>query len=291
MNNGVVIAANAMLRGAYDASTGLMKDSLRQVTHFQTPGTLPSDGQFSVGAPVNVIPLTRIAFASELPCANDNEISIGGGNAATAAAILAVSGPDAIVDWVLIEVRDGSNYNTVVSTKNALIQRDGDVVSCIDGTSPLTFSCVCPGNYYVSIKHRNHLGVMTANTVALTSTSASVPFSAAATPVWVNPAISNTPRSAAIGSVATLWGGDANTNKNAKYNGLSNDKEVILTDIGGTGNSNVILYQTYKKSDLNMDGKVRYNNFDNDKNWLLQLITTSTVGATPNDIISQHTPN
>ena len=43
--------------------------------------------------------------------------------------------------------------------------------------------------------------------------------------------------------------------------------------------------------DLNMDGKVKYNNSDNDKNWLLNLITISASPSTPNTIISQHTPN
>ena len=207
---------------------------------------------------------------------------------------MATTGADAIVDWVFLEIRSGANFNTIIATKYALIQRDGDIVSCIDGTSPVYFSCVCPGDYYLTVKHRNHLGIMTGTTVSLGSTATAFDFSDPASNVWVKPGypitITNTPRHT-VGSIATMWGGDANTNKNAKYNGLQNDKEAILYDFGLLSNTNDILYQVYKNSDLNMDGKVKYNNSDNDKNWLLNLILISTSPSTPNKIISQHTPN
>jgi len=51
LNNGVSLATKVMLEGAFDVSTGLMKDSLRQVSHCASaqigfPGVCP---------PVNVI--------------------------------------------------------------------------------------------------------------------------------------------------------------------------------------------------------------------------------------------
>jgi len=290
LNNGVSVSLKAMLEGSYDGNTGLMKDSLRRVTHCPSaqigiPGVCP---------PVNVIPGTRLKWFNNVSCPNDADTSIGGGNAVIANNIMSVSGNNAIVDWVFVEVRDGSNYNTVVATKYALIQRDGDIVSCIDGTSPLYFSCVCPGNYYLTVKHRNHLGVMTGTPITLGAATASFDFSNPSSNVWVKPGypttITNTPRHT-VGSIATMWGGDANTNKNSKYNGVANDKEQILYDFGVSSNTNDILYQVYKNSDLNMDGKVKYNNSDNDKNWLLNLILVSTSPSTPNVIISQHTPN
>jgi len=290
LNNGVTVAAKAILEGAYDISTGLMKDSLRQVSNCPTsqigvPGVCP---------PVNVIPSVRLNSFNSVSCSNDADTAIGGGNIIIANNIMNVSGVNAIVDWVFVELRDGANYNTIVATKYGLIQRDGDIVSCIDGTSPLYFSCVCPGNYYMTVKHRNHLGIMTGSPIALGATPAAFDFSNPSSNVWVKPGypvtLSNTPRHT-VGSIAAMWGGDANTNKNAKYNGLSNDKERILNDFGSTTNTNDILYQVYKNSDLNMDGKVKYNNTDNDKNWLLSLISISTSPSTPNTIISQHTPN
>ena len=290
LNNGVSIAPKAMLYGAYDATTGLMKDSLRRATHCPSaqigiPGVCP---------PVNVIPSTRLNSFNSVACPNDADTTIGGGNSVIADNIMSVSGNDAIVDWIFVEVRDGANFNNVVATKYALIQRDGDIVSCIDGTSPLYFSCVCPGDYYLSVKHRNHLGVMTGTVVTLGASTTSFNFSDPSANVWVKPGypttITNTPRKT-VGAVATMWGGDANTNKNAKYNGTANDKEQILYDFGVSSNTNDILYQVYKNSDLNMDAKVKYNNSDNDKNWLLNLILISASPSTPNIIISQHTPN
>jgi hypothetical protein len=278
-----------MLYGAFDASTGLMKDSLRRATHCPSAQI----GIAGVCPPVNVIPNTRLNIFNSVACPNDADTTIGGGNITIANNIMSVSGNDAIVDWIFVEVRDGANFNNIVATKYALIQRDGDIVSCIDGTSPLYFSCVCPGNYYISVKHRNHLGVMTGNLVTLGASTTSFDFSDPSANVWVKPGypttITNTPRKT-VGAVATMWGGDANTNKNSKYNGTANDKEQILYDFG-TPNTNDILYQVYKNSDLNMDAKVKYNNADNDKNWLLNLITISASPSTPNTIISQHTPN
>ncbi|GBL34779.1 hypothetical protein EMGBS15_03740 [Filimonas sp.] len=82
-----------------------------------------------------------------------------------------------------------------------------------------------------------------------------------------------------------LWSADANHNKNVKYNGLNNDKDVILQAVGaGTPNNTLV---GYRKEDLNMDGKVRYSNTDNDRNLVINNLGIST----PNAIISQHTPN
>ena len=290
LNNGVIVSAKAILEGAYDISTGLMKDSLRQVSNCPTTQI----GVPGVCTPINVIPSVRLNSFNSVSCSNDADTVIGGGNLTIANNIMNVSGVNAIVDWVFVEIRDGANYNMIVATKYGLIQRDGDIVSCIDGTSPLYFSCVCPGNYYMTVKHRNHLGIMTGSPIALGATPAAFDFSNPSSNIWVKPGypvtLSNTPRHT-VGSIAAMWGGDANTNKNAKYNGLSNDKERILNDFGSTTNTNDILYQVYKNSDLNMDGKVKYNNTDNDKNWLLSLISISTSPSTPNTIISQHTPN
>jgi len=296
LNNGVSLAPKVMLEGAFDVSTGLMKDSLRQVRHCPSaqigfPGVCP---------PVNVIPSTRLKWSAfnDLSCNLDADTVIGGGNVVIANNIMSVAGSNAIVDWVFVEVRDGSDYNTVVATKYALVQRDGDVVSCIDGVSPVYFSCVCPGNYYVSIKHRNHLGVMTASTMALSATTSSFDFSDPLANVWVKPSVSpgditNTPRHL-VGTKSVLWGGDAVNDKNSKFNGLTNDKQQIVVEFNNI-NTNNVLYQVYRNSDMNMDGKLKYNNTDNDKNWLLNLILISTAGttniATQNSIISQHTPN
>ena len=75
----------------------------------------------------------------------------------TDASVFTVTGADAIVDWVLVEFRDASDSSVILGSRSALLQRDGDVVN-VDGVSPLAFNQV-PGNYFIIIKHRNHLGL------------------------------------------------------------------------------------------------------------------------------------
>ncbi|MCB0811724.1 MAG: hypothetical protein KDB87_00895, partial [Flavobacteriales bacterium] len=59
-----------------------------------------------------------------------------GGNESTTAGVLAATGNDAIVDWVVLELRDANDPTTVVNTRSALLQRDGDIVDT-DGSSPV----------------------------------------------------------------------------------------------------------------------------------------------------------
>ncbi len=256
---GVSVSMKAMLSGAYVPGLGLMHDSLRVR---------------------NLIPLTEPYSAMPY-----GKLSIGGPAGETmAASILEVSGQDAIVDWVFLELRSSASPSTVVANKRALIQRDGDIVSA-DGVSPVFFPTVYNGTYFVSLKHRNHLGVMSANALSFGGCSVTTVDLSTELPVYTNPLIGNAPRKL-IGSVYTLWSGDANNNKNVKYNGLSNDKDKVLSVIGIAIPNNT-LQPVYRMEDLNMDGMVRYNNTDNDR-----IIILDNVGVnSPNTILNQHTPN
>ncbi|WP_422104215.1 HYR domain-containing protein [Winogradskyella sp.] len=80
-----------------------------------------------------------------------------------------------IVDWVWVELRDATDSTVVIDGRSALLQRDGDVVDT-DGLSVPGFR-VPFGNYYVAIKHRNHVGIMTAATQTLGTTATAVDLS------------------------------------------------------------------------------------------------------------------
>ncbi len=83
--------------------------------------------------------------------------------------VLTVTGNDAIVDWVWVELRDQGDYTNIVEATSALLQKDGDIVD-VDGVSGLTFGS--PANsYYIAIAHRNHLGIITDNPINLATTS------------------------------------------------------------------------------------------------------------------------
>ncbi len=121
------LRVKVMLQGAYDNGATLMRDDLRSTT------------------PTPLIP----------------NLEPYGGNAAIKkpSDILADLAANSIVDWVEVELRRADF--TVVASKPALLQRDGDVVAP-DGTSPVEFIFVDPLiPYHVVVKHRNHLGVMT----------------------------------------------------------------------------------------------------------------------------------
>ena len=139
---------------------------------------------------------------------------------------------DNIVDWVFVELRNNNSSpgNTVLQTRSALLQRDGDVVD-LDGVSPLTFNRLATGSYTIAIRHRYHLGLSTdpgTFTQALTetnSTTAITDFSIA-----TDAQLFGTAAAFATSGDGRrmLWGGNANYNNNTKFSGLNNDLDFLL---------------------------------------------------------------
>ncbi len=227
-----VIAMKVVLEGAFRAGDPLMSDALR-----------------SSGA----IPLQQPYAALGYTVAGPGTIT---------ASVLNVQGSNAIVDWVLVELRSSNNPAQIVETRVALVQRDGDVVG-LNGTSPLGF-CVPAGNYRVAVRHRNHLGCMTGGSVSLSATVSSVDLSSAAVPTYGVDARKQGP------GTMMLWAGNSNSDAAVLYTGMDNDRDPILSAIGGTAPTNTIT--GYHLTDLNMDGIVRYTGTDNDRDMVLQSV-------------------
>ncbi|MGC1205119.1 MAG: hemagglutinin protein [Flavobacteriaceae bacterium] len=89
-----------------------------------------------------------------------------------AQSIFDVTGNNAIIDWVWLEIRDSSDGITVITSTSALLQANGNVVD-VDGVSALTLN-IPASNYYVVLAHRNHLGIRSANTISLTGGTQSI---------------------------------------------------------------------------------------------------------------------
>jgi|GEM_PF-2688074 len=70
-----------------------------------------------------------------------------------------------LIDWVWVALRDGSDPTVVVSEQAGLLLNDGTVLSASGST--LSFG-VNPGNYYIFVRHRNHLPIMSALPVVFT---------------------------------------------------------------------------------------------------------------------------
>ncbi|MBK7946084.1 MAG: hypothetical protein IPJ85_12625 [Flavobacteriales bacterium] len=145
----VSLRVKAFLEGPYNSGTTLMNTGLR------------SAGYIPLSQPYTTLGYAHVG---------------GGGNETTTSTVLSTTGNNAPVDWVVVELRSSTNSTNVVATRSALIQADGDIVSAADNSAALTFGAPS-GSYYVAVRHRNHLGVMTAGTVALTSTAVSIDLS------------------------------------------------------------------------------------------------------------------
>jgi hypothetical protein len=86
--------------------------------------------------------------------------------------------PDSVVDWVSVEIRSqmagGDKF-----FRNCFLRSNGTLVD-LDGISPVILPLAKQGEYYVVFRHRNHLAVMTANPVTITSrTGNTIDFSQA----------------------------------------------------------------------------------------------------------------
>ncbi len=82
-----------------------------------------------------------------------------------------------VVDWVLVEARtgtaniSGASGTNIVGVKAALLLTNGQIVEAYDQSTPLTFYDLPNANapYYLVIRHRNHLDIMTSTLVSPSS--------------------------------------------------------------------------------------------------------------------------
>jgi len=265
----VKLTAKAFLTGSYIASSGTMTDNLRLILPLTQPY---GKGQYT-------------------------DFSHPGADEITFSSVLAVSGSNAIVDWVFIELRDKNNSANVLYNRSGLIQKDGDIVD-VDGFSCLTFFGVPADNYYVAIRHRNHLGVMTASTIALTKDcSPLVDFTNPSTNTFRRSGeLSKLPQSTIEPNVTTMWPGETTKNFEVLAQGSGNDRlpiaTIILSDQGNTLSINNYILSGYYREDLNMDGNVILQGPKNDTN-LLNTITffdPDNINRLNNFIILQQLP-
>ena len=198
----------------------------------------------------------------------------------TTAPVLAVTGNDAIVDWVLVELRDEADNTNIVASTSALLQRDGDVVGT-DGTSPVSFD-ISAKNYFIAVKHRNHLSVMSLNTIALSSTTATVNFSDGSTATHGSNAQTIVGMPAGI---SAMWAGNTSGNNNVLFSGASNDsneiKDAVLAAPGNILNLLTYNYLGYHATDVNMNGGALFSGSNNDTN-----IIKDNVLAHPSNILN-----
>ncbi|MBK8497510.1 MAG: hypothetical protein IPL52_01510 [Flavobacteriales bacterium] len=241
----VTVSVKVLLEGPFDG-TLLMNDALRTLDLIPT-----------------MEPFTSALFTH----AGD------GGGEVISRSVLETTGANAIVDWVMLELRSSTSPTSVIATRSALLQRDGDVVE-LDGSSPVIIAAA-PGSYHVSVRHRNHLGVMTASPITLSTSAVAVDFTNPATATY------GTQAQKSIGSKMVLWAGNTLLDGAAstlRYVGAGNDRDPILVRIGGVVPTNTV--NGYLLEDVNLDGEVKYIGAGNDRDPILVniggSITTNT---------------
>jgi hypothetical protein len=230
----VQLRPRAYLQGPYNTATGQMNSALRAA------GLIP------LAEPYTALGYTHAG---------------GGGGETTTSAVLGTTGANAPVDWVVVELRSSSNPAQVVATRSALLQADGDIVSAADNSSALSFNATS-GSYRVAIRHRNHLGIVTAGAVALSATAVTLDLSNGTAPLQ-----GGSEATTVSGSRQLLWAGDADRNGILRYTGQNNDRDPILTRVGGSVPTATV--NGYFGEDVNLDGVVRYTGQNNDRDPIL----------------------
>ncbi len=208
---GVELSAKVMLEGAYNPSTLLMDDVLR------SQGVIPTSEPFS-----------SLGFVAVNNAVTEN----------IAPALLNTTGNNAIIDWLFVSLYAENDPGTVVATRSALLQKDGDVVD-LDGVSSLAFSSVAAGNYFIAIRGRNHLSITSLNAISLGNASlTTLDFTSSATAV-----VGLNPRKN-INGVLLLWAGDAtadnivNASDRAQTWNMRNQSSYLISDVNMDGQCN-----------------------------------------------------
>jgi len=149
--------------------------------------------------------------------------------------------PAGTVDWVLVELRTGTAGATTVSRRAAFLTSDGTVVDT-NGAASVSMPGASSGPYYVVVRQRNHLAVMSSVPRPMNAPADSCDFTA---------------------SGAFTFGGAAKALAGGKFGMISGDASgdgfIDATDFTGTDNE---LFQSgYRVSDLNLDGFIDATDF------------------------------
>jgi len=186
------------------------------------------------------VPLTQ-PFGSNLY--NPNPCWLYNGSESVAAM------PANVVDWVLVELRDGGTTGTYTVAKQAFfIRNDGKIVA-LDGAGIPFFPVAVTGPLYAVVYHRNHLAVMSSAGLPLVGTNYTWDFRTGAGQFYggINGARELEPG---------VWGaraGDGNADKQVN----NTDKLAVWKPEGGLSG--------YRAGDYNLDAQV--NNADKIEKW------------------------
>lgn len=182
------------------------------------------------------------------------------------------TGENAIVDWVFVELHDPNDQTVIVESKSALLQRDGDVVG-MDAITPIQFTAALD-DYFVTIKHRNHLGITSVATKELRSVANVLNFSDANNPVTFG---TNAQTDAGMPTdIVGMWAGNVNGDNIVQYLGGTPDTTAILSaalnDPANFLNFSTFIINGYNDNDVDLSGTTQYEGGSADSPLILQNV-------------------
>jgi hypothetical protein len=193
------------------------------------------------------------------------------------AANLAVFSANGVVDWILVELRSKDDPSIVLHTRAGLLKDTGLILD-IDGITNLTFTSIPIIDYYIAIKHRNHLGVMTPIAVDITSI---IDFSDTGYTTYGTNAQSE------IVSLNRLIAGKHHPNGYIKYSGTHSWYQTSLADPAVDYNKSIVLSSVYMVFDINMNAGFRFTGPSNDNT----VILNDTLGGDKHLLLLEQIPS
>ena len=174
--------------------------------------------------------------------------------------------PPGTVDWVLLQLRATPDGPTL-GQRAALLMADGAVVD-MGGTAPVVFAGLPSQDYYVIALQQNHLGVMSADPVAIGASTPLYDFTTDDRQAYSKPVNPQLPMVEVETGVFALWAGDANADGKIQYTGPDSDVNAIIATLTLAN-----LTQTlagYFGADLDLNGVVQYVGLTRDVRWIEQ---------------------
>lgn len=160
--------------------------------------------------------------------------------------------PENAVDWVLVEAREGTPASTgsratiTVETKVGLLLTNGSIVNPHQ-FSPLRFSNLVNGqDYYFCVRHRNHLDVLSGNSLTANSANPMVyDFTSDVNQAW-----GNNQQILTSDAYAVMHAGE-----------YTQDGVIQITDYDVWQNLPAVL-DIYENADGNLDGVIQTTDYD-----------------------------
>ena len=172
--------------------------------------------------------------------------------------------PEDVVDWIWVQLRDKEDPHHVIAQRAAWLSKTGKVIDP-EGEGSLVFMSP-PGEYYIALKHRNHLEAISHRLVDLDTTQNDL---ASAYDFTTNPhlLLLDTPGE---DPVYGLFPGDINQDGRIQYSGPGNERREILVRMGIEVRTQELI--GYFPEDLNLDGKLDYREEGSDRAWMLKSV-------------------